>query len=250
MTTADNCKEESFSYASLVTMTDGVSLTSTISPSASLSPESGLGVTILPRWVKSNDTSTTGIGNFNKSSLQSLPLSPLKKFSSPKKTTPLKSLFRRQPSHSSLGEMMSPYYLDRSQEVDQDISMFDTSVQGMNLNDISQDISQDISYDQYDFDLNHHYDFDLDEDLATERHSYLKGKSVHIDGVEMTAEEEEFTKSFNRIKLDRRPRRTNRRKVPGKKAGTAKIEDKFKNKVSGKKAGTFKIEDKFKNLWI
>lgn len=95
--------------------------------------------------------------------------------------------------------MMSPYHLDRSHDID------------YSMQDISRnDLSQDISYDHYDYDLNHHYDFDQDDDLATERDRYLKGKILHIDGVEITAEEEEFTKSFNRIKLDRRPRRTNR----------------------------------------
>ena len=99
--------------------------------------------------------------------------------------------------------------------------------------DVSQNSQPDISLDgsHYDFDLNHHYDFDLDDDLATERNRYQKGKSIHIDGVEMTAEEEEFTKSFNRIKLNRRPRRANRRKL------------KKSTSVSGKKNDLFKIED-------
>ena len=120
---------------------------------------------------------------------------------------------------------MSPNYLDRSQDMDQDMN--------------SSHINQDISYGHYDFDLNHHYDFDFDEDLATERHRYLQGKTVHIDGVEITPEEEEFTKSFNRIKLDRRPRRdTNRRKA------------KHSHEVSGKKEDIFKVEEDVQNLHL
>lgn len=124
--------------------------------------------------------------------------------------------------------MTSPCYLDRSQYNDQDISI---------QHDISPcDISQDISYDHYDFDLNHHYDFDLDDDLATERHRYLISKNAHIDGVEITAVEGEFTKSFNRIKLDRRPRRKNRRKP------------KYPFAVSGKREEILKVVDDFENL--
>ena len=97
---------------------------------------------------------------------------------------------------------MTPDNVGSNEDFDQDIS-FD-----INAQDISQlDTSRDITHDYYDFDLNHNYDFDLDDDLATERSRYLKGKSLHIDGVEITDEEEEFIKSFNRIKLDRRPRR-------------------------------------------
>lgn len=100
--------------------------------------------------------------------------------------TPRQNLFRRQPSQNSLAEMiLTPMYrIDRKEN--------------LGLDDISN---------TYDFDLNHDYDFDRDDDLAAERNRYEKGKSNYFDGVEMTTEEEEFTKAFNRIKLDRRPRR-------------------------------------------
>jgi hypothetical protein len=234
---------EPSSYAEAVARNDGESLTSTVSPSSSSSPQSALGITNLPGWAKATEAETTGVGGQDMSPIPStspslcLPPPPSSLCLSPVETaTPRRSLFRCQPSHSSLAKlMMSPYYLDRSQDNDQDISMLDVSVQ----HDISPgDISQDISYDHYDFDLNHHYDFDLDDDLATERHRYLNSKNVHIDGVEITAEEEEFTKSFNRIKLDRRPRHTNRRKP------------KHSFAVSGKSEDFLKIEDNFDNLHL
>jgi len=237
ITTKTSSNDRSFepsSYAEAVARNDGESLPSTISPSSSLSPQSSLGFTNLPGWAKATEAETTGVGGQDMSPIPSsslsLPPPPSSLSSSPEVTiTPRRSLFRRQPSHSSLAEiMMSPCYLDRSQYNDQDISV---------QHDISPcDISQDISYDHYDFDLNHHYDFDLDDDLATERHRYLSSKNVHIDGVEITAEEKEFIKSFNRIKLDRRPRRENRRK------------SKYPFAVSGKREDILKVVDNFENL--
>jgi hypothetical protein len=232
---------EPSSYAEAVARNDGESLPPTISPSSSFSPQSSLGFTNLPGWAKATEAEaeTTGVGGQDVSPIPSssssssslfLPPPPSSLSSSPVATiTPRRSLFRRQPSHSSLAEIMtSPCYLDRSQYNDQDISI---------QHDISPcDISQDISYDHYDFDLNHHYDFDLDDDLATERHRYLISKNAHIDGVEITAVEGEFTKSFNRIKLDRRPRRKNRRKP------------KYPFAVSGKREEILKVIDDFENL--
>lgn len=109
---------------------------------------------------------------------------PPKPFAQVVSPTPRQSLFRRQPSQNSLAEMiLTPIYkIDRK----------------LGLDDIPN---------TYDFDLNHDYDFERDDDLAAERNRYEKGTSNYFDGVEMTNEEEEFTKAFNRIKLDRRPRR-------------------------------------------
>ena len=198
-------KEIAFSYSEAVARKDRAS-TATVSPSSSLSPQSGSDATVLTCWPKAIDSEIISMEDQDKSpilSLASLPPQTLP-FSPGDTTTTRRCLFRRQQSLSSLAEItMSPLYFNRGEDIDQDASIQDFG---------SSDISYDFSYDHYDYDLNHDYDFDLDEDLATERSRYLKCKRVHIDGVEITAEEQEFTKSFNRIKLNRRPRRANRRK--------------------------------------
>ena len=213
------------SYATAVSLEDGKSLAYSTSLTSSLSPQSELGIINLPGWAKENasdsDPGISCIRHECKSPMPSFAL--LAKL--PYSPSPVKNLRNRRDMYQRRKNYFR--YCDGS---------------SIDSGNISCGSSED-GYDHYTFDLNNHYELAFDNDLAIERKRYYEnGKRVHIDGVEITAEEEEFTKGFNRKKLDRRHRLANRRKA-GKKAFGALGK-------KNKKDGVLKIKDEFQNLHL
>ncbi|VEU41971.1 unnamed protein product [Pseudo-nitzschia multistriata] len=198
-------RKKPLSYARALLQNDSQPLHSIVSPSSS-SPGSTDSVSNSPELqdiTTANALAATSIDlpykDQYKSNGQRVTLVP-PFFSPVAVVTPRRGFFRREHSNSSSREFMitpNNISLKSVDSDDDDTSQFDTN-------------NNYIAHEYYDFDLNHDYDYDLDDDLATERYRYFKGKNIHIDGVEITAEEEEFTKPFNRIKLDRRLRREDR----------------------------------------